>query len=121
MTDSAFYRRAQGTAGKMLARFGAAGTLTRIVEGVYDPTTGSASTTGQTWLCTAAVLAYDAKDIDGTLIQAGDSRVLVAPSIETAPQTGDVVAVAGKVLTVVRVSETAPTGIVALYEVQARG
>ncbi len=123
MTDTAFYERAASTAKRMLSKFGAPAVLSRDGGGgAYNPATSQVEGGGtQTWNCTAAVLAYRAQDIDGTLIQAGDSRVLIAPDIATVPETGDVVNVAGRTLTVVRVATTAPAGTVVLYEAQGRG
>jgi len=117
------YQRMAQTAKRLLTKFGAPAVLSRDGgTGVYDPSTGQVVGGGtQTWDCTAAVLAYHAQDIDGTLIQAGDSRVLIAPDIATVPETGDVVNVAGRTLTAIRVAVTAPAGIVVLYDVQARG
>lgn len=117
------YARPAATAKRLLTKFGAPAVLSRDGgDGAYNPATGQVEGGGtQTLECTAAVLAYRAQDIDGTLIQAGDSRVLIAPDIATVPETGDVVNVAGRTLTVVRVATTAPAGPVVLYEVQARG
>lgn len=117
------YQRMAQTATRLLAKFGAPAVLSRDGgTGVYNPQTGQVEGGGtQTWDCTAAVLTYSAKDIDGSLIEAGDSRVLIAPDIATVPETGDVVNVAGRTLTVVRVAVTAPAGTVVLYDVQARG
>lgn len=123
MTDAAFYSRATATAVRLLQKFGAAGSLTRADagSGAYDPNTGTTSTTARAFGCTAAVLDYDAKAIDGTLIRAGDARVLVAPSKEFTPQEGDMFTVAGRSLTAIRVSTLAPAGFTVLHEVQARG
>lgn len=123
MTDAAFYSRATATAVRLLQKFGAAGSLTRpdAGNGAYNPETGETTPTAQTFGCMAAVLDYDAKAIDGTLIRAGDARVLVAPSKEFTPQEGDVFAVAGRSLTAIRVSTLAPAGFTVLHEVQARG
>lgn len=117
------YPRIAETAERLLVKFGTSAVLSREGgDGAYNPATGKVEGGGtQTWDCTAAVLACRAQDIDGTLIQAGDSRVLIAPDIATVPETGDVVTVAGRTLTVTRVAVTAPAGIAVLYDVQARG
>ena len=117
------YQRMAQTAKRLLTKFGAPAVLSREGgDGVYDPATGQVEGGGtQTWDCTAAVLNYDAKDIDGSLIQAGDSRVLIAPDVATVPETGDVLNATGKTLTVVRVETLAPAGTVLRYDAQARG
>lgn len=117
------YARPAATAKRLLTKFGAPAVLSRDGgDGAYNPATGQVEGGGtQTWDCTAAVMAYRAQDIDGTLIQAGDSRVLIAPDVATVPETGDVLNATGKTLTVVRVETLAPAGTVLRYDVQARG
>ncbi|MBW2635986.1 MAG: hypothetical protein JRC86_00415 [Deltaproteobacteria bacterium] len=87
--------------------------LTHTVPGVYDPDSGLVSgstTTNQTG--TGAVIEWDARQIDGTLIKIGDKRLLLsalntAGAQLTAPVLGDTVTdAAGVVYTLV-----APLGI----------
>lgn len=123
MTNAAFYQRAAATARRLLDKFGASGAITRTTAGGgYDPATGGTGGGGggeSVQACTAAVVSYDAKEIDGTNIRAGDARVLIAPT--ATPIAGDVIEVAGRRLVVINVNTVAPAGLVVLHDVQARG
>lgn len=116
------YERPAATAKRLLTRFGSGGTLTRETEGGYNPATGTVEDgVSKSWTCTAAVIDYNARDIDGTLVQVGDVRVLVAPDVSEAPQAGDKINAAGRTLVAIRVDTLAPSGLPVLYEVQGRG
>jgi hypothetical protein len=74
------YFRAQETALRLLDKFGAAGEIWRDVPGggpVYDP----GEPTIQKTPCRLAVLKFDNKDIDGTLIKATDKKVYIAAKV----------------------------------------
>ena len=116
------YARTASSAVKLLTKFGAAATLRRKTgESQYDPVTATVAPSWVELPCTVAMVNYSIKDIDGTLIQASDRRLLVAPDVKEAPQTGDVFVVNGVELTVIRSTPTAPAGKVVLYDVQVRG
>lgn len=89
-------------------------------SGIYDPNTGTVTAATTAYPCTAAVLNYSAKDIDGTLVLAGDAKVLIAPDVGQAPEANDKIVTADRQMTVVRCSPVAPAGVVVLYEVQVR-
>jgi len=116
------YSRPAATAKRLLTRFGAAATM-RVKSGEkYDPETASMAATWADYPCTVAVLDYSLKDLAGTLVQAGDRRLLVAPDVAQAPQVGSVFVLPdGASVSAVRVSTLAPAGTVVLYDVQARG
>lgn len=113
------YAKTAATATRLLQRFGAAATLKRETVGEYDPATGTTPVTTTSLATTAAVFAYDAKYIDGTLILQGDQRAFLIPSVT--PKQGDKLAWQGADYTVVAVKPLAPAGVVALYEAQIRG
>lgn len=119
MTNTAFYQRAAATARRLLDKFGASGVVKRASAVGYDPATGGTGDGESVQACTAAVVSYDAKEIDGTNIRAGDARVLIAPT--ATPIAGDVIEVAGRRLVVINVNTVAPAGLVVLHDVQARG
>jgi hypothetical protein len=71
-------------ADSLVSRFGGPATYTRIVEGPYDPTTGTSTTSTSNVTVTAVVLdltlqsnGYSTKY--GTLIQQGDKEAYVIP------------------------------------------
>jgi len=122
MTDTAIYTSAAATAKRLLSKFGAPAWLHHPDggSGIYDPNTGTVTAATTAYPCTAAVLNYSAKDIDGTLVLAGDAKVLIAPDVGQAPEANDKIVTADRQMTVVRCSPVAPAGVVVLYEVQVR-
>lgn len=109
-------------ASALLAEFGQIVTVTRETVGEYDPATGTVSSGTEGYSCHGAVMNYRHQDIDGTLIQRGDVRVLLAPDAQFEPKPGDKVTLAdATVLTVISVMPTKPAGLSVLYELQARG
>lgn len=115
------YSRLAATSKRLLDRFGAPGTMSRESGGAYDSETGTVQNMLQSWGCIAAVVDYAARDIDGTLVQVGDVKILVAPGIAEPPKVGDKFRVAERDLIAVRVGAVAPAGAPVLYEVQGRG
>lgn len=123
-----FYTKMQKTANKLLISKGQAVTLTHVEPGTYDPATGAtgaATTTTQTG--TGAVLEWNARQFDGTLIKAGDKQLLLSPLNTdgeeiTAPVLGDTVTdVAGIVHTLVEpLKPLSPAGTVVLFDCNMR-
>ena len=74
---------------------------------------------------TGALFGYKQRDIDGTKIMAGDQRLLLAPQIETVPDTTCTVTAMhlGKLTTfsVKDVGAVGPAGRPVLYKLQLRG
>lgn len=118
----AFYDEMAATALALLSEFGQPVTIARTTPGGYDPATGGVTapiTTSQAG--SAVVREYARQHIDGTLIQAGDKRVIVAASgLTFAPAPGDSVTASGDVLQVVSVIERNPAGTALVYELQGR-
>jgi hypothetical protein len=128
------YSATAQTAERLLARFGAPVIFKVKEPGIYNPATGKVEYgyLGERWSedeVHAVVLQYDLADIDGTLIQVTDSRVLLAPTLSQEPKKGDVLVMpvlqGGQVVgyeeyEVINNRTIAPAGIPVLYEVQAR-
>ena len=72
-----------------------------------------------------ALVGYKQRDIDGTKIMAGDQKLLLAPQIETVPDTTCTVTAMhlGKLTTfsVKGVNAVGPAGRAVLYTLQLRG
>jgi len=116
------YARPAATAKRLLTRFGQVVTIKRTTPGAYDPATGTVSGGTVGYSCAGAVMNYASRDIDGTLVQRGDVRVLLAPDAAFEPKPGDTVTLADTtVLTVINSRATKPAGLAVLYEIQARG
>jgi hypothetical protein len=114
------YARAQATALRLLDRFGQAGEIWRDVPGggpVWDP----GEPTIQKIPCTVAVLKFDNKDIDGTLIKASDKKVYIAAKgLAIVPVTTDKLMIGEVSHSLVRVMPLNPAGTTVYCEVQAR-
>lgn len=74
---------------------------------------------------TGALFGYKQRDIDGTKIMAGDQKLILAPQIETVPDTTCTVTAMhlGKLTTfsVKGVNAVGPAGRAVLYTLQLRG
>jgi hypothetical protein len=112
------YARAQSTALRLLDKFGAAAQIVRDLPGsgrVYDP--GDAVSTP--FPCIMAVLKFDNKDIDGTLIKVTGKKVYIAAKgLSIVPATTDKLMISGVAHTLVCVMPLNPAGITVYYEVQ---
>ncbi len=122
-----FYTRLQNTAQKLLKGKGQSLTLTKVTAGTYNPATGAMTgTTTSTQTAYGAVFDYGSKQIDGTLIKAGDKQLLLSAfktdgTALTAPVLGDTVSIGGVVYTLVEPLKTVgPAGITVIYEATLR-
>lgn len=114
------YARARATADRLLANFGATGAIRRETPGSgpsYDP--GEPTITDHP--VTLALTAYNARQIDGTRIQAQDRKALVSASASVTPTTSDLlIAADGAILKIVDVKTISPAGTTVIYELQVR-
>lgn len=71
------------------------------------------------------LLDYTQREIDGTVIQHGDQKLLLAPQIAAIPTTGHTITAMhlgeSKTFTVKDVAAVAPAGAPVLYTLQLRG
>jgi hypothetical protein len=93
------YSRLQATAQRMIAKFGQTSTVTRITA--PDPITGGDGTeTAHT--ATLVPVTYSAREIDGTVILAGDVQLYIsAVGLTVTPSPGDLVSANGKTFRVI--------------------
>lgn len=118
---SAFdYPRMAAVSVRLLERFGAAQTLTRFTNGSRDVEAGSTPTTETTYTVTGAKFDYTQRDIDGSVIRAGDQRFLMAPDAAVTPQSGDRLTIAGEAWNVIVSRPLQPASVIVLHEVQIR-
>ncbi len=113
------------TAAELLEEFGQPITLTSKTSGAYSVSTGTAAVTTSTQPVSAVVLDYGSHDIDGTLIKAGDKRLLMAPQTTagydlTAPAVDDTVTVGSTVYTIKGIKTLSPAGTVVLFDCNIR-
>ena len=116
------YTRSAATATRLLTRFGAAGSVRRSATtggNSWDPSSGTTTTTD--YPATMVVTDYAQADINGTVIQSTDKKVLMAPGVAVVPNTSDVLVTPdGGTLSVVGVKPLKPAATLVMYEIQAR-
>jgi len=120
---SALYGELAQAAVDLLNELGQLVLLSRPGAGAgYDPDTGFVDEEAVVvWSANGVEFEYNQREVDGSLIQSGDRRVLIAPNLGTMPQSGDVVTLGAYRLEVVESRPLQPAGVVVLHEVQARG
>ncbi len=113
--------KARATSDRLIGKFGKSVTLTRVVEGTYDPSTGDMAA-GSTTTQTVAALVKDFNGIEllSGAIQAGDRKVSIAALNATEPQIGDTMTVDTLVYNVLAVKSIWSGEKVAIYELQVR-
>ena len=118
---SAFYLNLQGTAARMLAGRGRAMVLRKQTAAAYDPAAGSAAQTASDTDCVGAVFDFPALLIDGTRIQRGDKKVLLASEgLTVTPDATDQLVIGDVVHSIVNVQPIGPDGTVVVYRLQVR-
>lgn len=124
---SAFdYAKTKATADRLLTRFGAAVTITTPAAAVYDPATGETTAPAPSVQTASAVEeAYKLFEIDGTLVRAGDKRLLVSPKTTSGaplavPPPGSTVPWSGQTWRVQEAQPFAPAGEVVYLVLQLR-
>lgn len=114
------YTRSVATANRLIDRFGQAGTIVRrgaATGDEWNPTFAADAPHA----CRVVETDYTAREIDGTLIQASDKKLLVAVSgLTITPTPDDRITVGGKTYEIVTVKTLQPGGTVILYEIQGR-
>ena len=103
----------------LISEFGEAATFTKVVPGVYTPSTQSVATTTTTYTGNIVPSNFNSTDIDGTLILMSDTKIL-AHSMTAVPEVNDTVTVSSKTLKIVAVMLTKVTGTTVLYTLQGR-
>lgn len=120
------YTKAAARADQSLRRKGGIVVLRQVVTGAYDPDLGMAPTITTDHEGTGVKIAYEAENIDGTLIQAGDQKLLLSPLqrnglLVPAPTTADMVLFGGAAYTIANVGDLQPVDVSLLFTLQLRG
>lgn len=120
------YSKTAVRADQSLRRKGGIVVLRRVVTGEYDPGLGTAPTITTDYEGTGVKINYEAENIDGTLIQAGDQKLLLSPLQRNgapmpAPTAADLVLFGGVSYTVKAIETTAPVDVSVLHTLQLRG
>lgn len=123
---SAFYDRMSATALNLIARFGQTITLRDTVPGEYDPVTGGSTPDVEVDQPAQAILQDYALQqagmsyAEGTVIQQGDKKIMVAAQGLTPPALTTTVLAGGATWTIVNIKEINPAGTPLVYELQGR-
>lgn len=105
---------------RVLEQLGEVVTITRVVEGSFDPTTGT-STPSTTTTASAYAVAepYNSSEVDGTNVLRTDAKITLS-KISTRPEVGDTVTMDGVTYRVMDVYLWRMSGNDIVYEVQGR-
>lgn len=106
----------------VLAEFGRSVTLRQLMAGTYNPASGDISGESSTdYVLTGALLNYKNYEIDGTLIQSGDRRcLLAAKGMTVVPRVGDLILIDSYIFTVVNFETKEVGGTALAYVLQIR-
>jgi len=110
------YTRSKALADKLINQFGQELTFTSETGTSYDPATGTTTSTESTYTADVVWLDYNKDEIDGTYVQSGDARLLVAGT----PKINDRVTRGGVEWRIVDTEELNPGGTFIYTEAQAR-
>lgn len=115
------YAKTAATALRLLGRFGTDVSITRATAGAYDPETGAVSSTTITWTAKAVRgEPYSAKEIDGSLILAGDLKMIVSADASHDMAPGDTITIEAEVWRVVKPNPIRPATVTVAYMPQVR-
>lgn len=114
------YASVASTVDAQLRFFGQEVTLKYKRSGEYNPETGAVPIIETVQAAVGLVFDYGNKNIDGTLIKAGDKQLYLSPAGITAPEVDDLVIVGGITYTITMVKGLNPAGTVLLYECNIR-
>lgn len=114
------YVRLSQSAERLLRRAGRACTLTKRAKGTYDASSSRAAQGApEHFPITCVTLEFNAREVDGTMILAGDLRAYTI-SKEAVPAVGDMVTIDGKQWRIEDPRPLNPGGVTLLYDLQLR-
>lgn len=93
-------------------------TFSSVSSDSFDPATGKNNTTSSAYTAYGASFSYNKNEIDGTIIQNGDIRLVIDSTRE--PITGDKATIDSIIYRVIGVKVTSPAGTPVIFEAQLR-
>ena len=105
---------------EQLRFFGQDMTLTHRIADGYNVVTGTVLVTDTNEAAIGLVFDYGNKNIDGTLIKAGDRQLYLSPTGITTPEVDDTVTIGAGTYTITMVKSLNPAGTTLLYECNIR-
>ncbi|ECT8547624.1 hypothetical protein B0011_05920 [Salmonella enterica subsp. diarizonae serovar 48:i:z] len=114
------YARLKNRGTLLIKKYGYTLSLVRPAKSGIDPNTGDrmADTSPQIFTVTGIDQQYKQSDIDGTLIQTGDKKILL--TAETGPEQGDYLTDGRSRWDVITITPVKPANEVLLYSLQVR-
>jgi len=76
------YSASRALADRLLNQFGASLTFTRQSGETFDPATGTTTASEETFSRDVVWLDYDNDEIDGSIVQRGDARLLIQGEVK---------------------------------------
>lgn len=76
------YSASKSLADRLLNQFGASLTFTRQSGETFDPTTGTTTASEESFSRDVVWLDYDNDEIDGSIVQRGDARLLIQGEVK---------------------------------------
>lgn len=123
----AFYGDMAAVALELITEFGQAATLNDVTPGTYDPVTGTATgATPITQPCQLILLDYSLQEsgikyAEGSQVQAGDKKILIAAQgLTWAPQLTTTITADGAIWRAVNIKSSNPAGTPLVYEIHGR-
>ena len=110
------YSASRALADRLLNQFGGSLTFTRQSGETFDPQTGTTSVTEETFSRDVVWLDYDNDEIDGSIVQRGDARLL----IQGEAKVDDRIERDGENWKIVTASPLNPAGTLIYTEAQVR-
>lgn len=114
-----FYSDLSNTAAGLLSLKGQLLTFSRETTGSYDPKSGETQSSASTYTGNGGVFNYKSNQVDGTVIQSGDLRVILEATT-TAPKLSDKVTIDGGTYKIVNIETVSPAGVPVIYKLQLR-
>lgn len=116
---SSVYTRLQGTAERLIAKYGQSGTVTRITP--PDPIFGGDPTV-TSYPAKLVPMTYDQRYVDGTTILTSDRQIYISSvGLAIAPQVGDIATAGGVDFHIVNVDPNNYDGVTSVvFIVQGR-
>jgi len=114
-----FYSELLLTTARLIADKGQAMTLVSTAPGAYDASTGIAAEVETTSSLDGVVVNYPAREVDGTSVQRGDRKVLLAAN-GVVPKIQDTLIIGGVRNKIIDCKAVSPAGIAVMYTAQAR-
>lgn len=114
------YARLKNRGTGMIKKYGYTLSLVRPVKSGIDPNTGDclSEISPQIFTVTGIDQHYKQSEIDGTVIQAGDKKILL--TAEAAPEQGDGLTDGVSRWDIITITPVKPAGEVLLYSLQVR-